>query len=280
MTEGWARRWSDAGRGFPAGSGRRFRDVDAGERPYWWRDEDCARQALYAADVVESALDALGAAFRRGRRTASRGLADMRSFRKSSARASAGSCTSRPRSALMRPRPFAAAPRSRTRSRSRSGSSRNGHTRPMSMRAPCRSRRRTSGAPTGRRPHLRGGDRGDSRAPARDRACAPRAPSRTRRWPRALIPWAPLARLFEAFAGIRGVGFSKMTKALHKKRPALIPMLDSVVQAYLASRPPPVGSFGRARDRARPRATRSTSTATALCLRAVRAGAGATGPLT
>jgi Family of unknown function (DUF6308) len=47
------------------------------------------------------------------------------------------------------------------------------------------------------------------------------------------IPWAELTRLFEAFAGIRGVGFSKMTKTLHKKRPALIPMLDSVVQAYL-----------------------------------------------
>jgi hypothetical protein len=47
------------------------------------------------------------------------------------------------------------------------------------------------------------------------------------------IPWAPLKRLFDAFADIHGVGFSKMTKALHKKRPALIPMLDSVVQEYL-----------------------------------------------
>ncbi len=50
---------------------------------------------------------------------------------------------------------------------------------------------------------------------------------------RSAIPWVPLTRLFDAFADIRGVGFSKMTKALHKKRPALIPMLDSVVQAYL-----------------------------------------------
>ena len=33
-----------------------------------------------------------------------------------------------------------------------------------------------------------------------------------------------------------------MTKALHKKRPALIPMLDSVVQEYLATDAP--GSFG------------------------------------
>jgi hypothetical protein len=48
------------------------------------------------------------------------------------------------------------------------------------------------------------------------------------------IPWAPLTRLFDAFADIRGVGFSKMTKALHPKRAALVPLLDSVVQAYLA----------------------------------------------
>jgi Family of unknown function (DUF6308) len=47
------------------------------------------------------------------------------------------------------------------------------------------------------------------------------------------IPWIPLRRLFDAFADIRGVGFSKMTKALHPKRPAMIPMLDSVVQRYL-----------------------------------------------
>jgi Family of unknown function (DUF6308) len=61
------------------------------------------------------------------------------------------------------------------------------------------------------------------------------------------IPWLPLTRLFDAFADIRGVGFSKTTKALHGKRTALIPMLDSVVQAYLtrdvpATRVP--GSFG------------------------------------
>jgi Family of unknown function (DUF6308) len=47
------------------------------------------------------------------------------------------------------------------------------------------------------------------------------------------VPWRPLRRLFDAFADIRGVRFSKMTKALHSKRPALIPMLDSVVQKYL-----------------------------------------------
>ena len=60
------------------------------------------------------------------------------------------------------------------------------------------------------------------------------------------IPWVPLTLLFSAFGDIRGVGFSKMTKALHRKRPALIPMLDSVVQAYLTrdDRPAHSGSFG------------------------------------
>jgi hypothetical protein len=52
------------------------------------------------------------------------------------------------------------------------------------------------------------------------------------------IPWLPLIRLFDAFADIPGVGFSKMTKALHRKRPALLPMLDSVVQRYLADDDP------------------------------------------
>jgi hypothetical protein len=48
------------------------------------------------------------------------------------------------------------------------------------------------------------------------------------------VPWPALRQLFEAFADLRGVGFAKATKALHRKRPALIPMLDSVVQQYLA----------------------------------------------
>ena len=51
--------------------------------------------------------------------------------------------------------------------------------------------------------------------------------------PPSLVPWPPLRELFDAFGGIRGVGFAKMTKALHPKRPRLIPMLDSVVQKYL-----------------------------------------------
>jgi len=47
------------------------------------------------------------------------------------------------------------------------------------------------------------------------------------------VPWSALEELFDAFAGIKGVGLSKMTKTLHPKRRALIPMLDSVVQSYL-----------------------------------------------
>jgi hypothetical protein len=57
------------------------------------------------------------------------------------------------------------------------------------------------------------------------------------------VPWAPLTRLFGSFGEIRGVGFAKTTKALHGKRPALIPILDSVVQAYLAGDEPPAGEF-------------------------------------
>ena len=49
------------------------------------------------------------------------------------------------------------------------------------------------------------------------------------------VPWRSLTQLFDAFAEISGIGFSKMTKALHPKRRALIPMLDSVVQTYLVT---------------------------------------------
>jgi Family of unknown function (DUF6308) len=64
------------------------------------------------------------------------------------------------------------------------------------------------------------------------------------------IPWDPLTRLFDAFADLRGIGFSKMTKALHPKRPALIPMLDSVVQAYLTGDDPGTRSSASFAERA------------------------------
>ena len=47
------------------------------------------------------------------------------------------------------------------------------------------------------------------------------------------VPWMPLRQLFDAFAGIRGIGLAKVTKALHPQRPALIPLLDSAVRKYL-----------------------------------------------
>ena len=59
------------------------------------------------------------------------------------------------------------------------------------------------------------------------------------------VPWAALDQLFGAFGGIKGVGFSKTTKALYRKRPALIPILDSIVQRYLADDDPgPDAEFG------------------------------------
>ena len=46
------------------------------------------------------------------------------------------------------------------------------------------------------------------------------------------VPWLPLGQLFEAFADIRGRHVEDDQGAV-PKRPALIPMLDSMVQAYL-----------------------------------------------
>jgi hypothetical protein len=58
------------------------------------------------------------------------------------------------------------------------------------------------------------------------------------------IPWDALHDLFAAFGGIPGIGLAKATKALHKKRPHLIPMLDSFVAGYLRSVDEiPVGDF-------------------------------------
>ena len=52
--------WSDAGTRLPqwlADAG--FRQIDEGARPQWWEGGDLAMQANYAADVMESAVDAL-----------------------------------------------------------------------------------------------------------------------------------------------------------------------------------------------------------------------------
>jgi Family of unknown function (DUF6308) len=58
------------------------------------------------------------------------------------------------------------------------------------------------------------------------------------------IPWDALHALYGAVGGISGIGLAKATKALHKKRPHLIPLLDSFVAGYLRSvEQIPVGDF-------------------------------------
>ena len=52
--------WSDAGTRLPGWlTAAGFREIDEGARTFWWTDADLASQASYAADVMESALDAL-----------------------------------------------------------------------------------------------------------------------------------------------------------------------------------------------------------------------------
>jgi SAM-dependent methyltransferase len=71
--------WSDAGTRLPgwlreAG----FCDVDDGERRFWWQGEDLDRQANYAADVMESALESLAALPGADEVQLRAGLADLR----------------------------------------------------------------------------------------------------------------------------------------------------------------------------------------------------------
>jgi ubiquinone/menaquinone biosynthesis C-methylase UbiE len=73
--------WSDAGTRLPgwlAEAG--FREIDDGERPFWWRDEDLANEASYAADVLESAFDALARLPGASEAELRRGLDDLRSL--------------------------------------------------------------------------------------------------------------------------------------------------------------------------------------------------------
>jgi len=71
--------WSDAGTRLPGWLGEAgFRDVDAGERSFRWQGEDLARQAYYAADVMESAFDALVQLPGTTEDELRRGLADLR----------------------------------------------------------------------------------------------------------------------------------------------------------------------------------------------------------
>jgi ubiquinone/menaquinone biosynthesis C-methylase UbiE len=73
--------WSDAGTRLPgwlrdAG----FRDVDEGRRSFWFQGDELARQANYAADVMESALEALVQLPGVSEAAMRAGLADLRSL--------------------------------------------------------------------------------------------------------------------------------------------------------------------------------------------------------
>ena len=84
------------------------------------------------------------------------------------------------------------------------------------------------------------------------------------------VPWPSLKHLFDAFADIRGVGLSKMTKALHPKRPALIPMLDSVVQKHLRDDDLGAGALFAERTLALVRAYKRDIDRNRTALRAIR----------
>ena len=73
--------WSDAGTRLPGWlTTAGFREIDEGVRPFWWTDDDLAGQARYAADVLESALDALARLPRTSEEELRTGLADLRSL--------------------------------------------------------------------------------------------------------------------------------------------------------------------------------------------------------
>ncbi len=59
------------------------------------------------------------------------------------------------------------------------------------------------------------------------------------------IPWDGLRSLVAAFDGVPAVGLARITKVTHRKRPALIPLLDSVVEAYLVRLEPVPGAWPR-----------------------------------
>jgi hypothetical protein len=72
-----------------------------------------------------------------------------------------------------------------------------------------------------------------SRGPAINLALGLIPPAASLMAPEDEIPWVGIQHLLQAAAGIQGVGLPRATKVLHKKRPALIPILDSVVEQYL-----------------------------------------------
>jgi len=73
--------WSDAGTRLPGWLGDAgFEDVDEGERPFTWTGDDLQLQARYAADVMESALDALARLPETDETELRAGIADLRSL--------------------------------------------------------------------------------------------------------------------------------------------------------------------------------------------------------
>ena len=72
-----------------------------------------------------------------------------------------------------------------------------------------------------------------SRAPAIDAALARIPVSASLVAPADAVPWPGLEELMRAMQGIPEVKLARQTKVLHKKRPALIPILDSVLETYL-----------------------------------------------
>jgi ubiquinone/menaquinone biosynthesis C-methylase UbiE len=73
--------WSDAGTRLPGWLGEAgFRDIDEGERTFWWQGEDLTTQARYAADVIESALDGLAQLPGEREEELRAGLEDLRSL--------------------------------------------------------------------------------------------------------------------------------------------------------------------------------------------------------
>lgn len=63
------------------------------------------------------------------------------------------------------------------------------------------------------------------------------------------VDWDALHGLYRALAKLPAVGVPRITKVLHRKRPALVPILDTVVRSYLCD-VEPLDLTGDAADRA------------------------------
>lgn len=84
------------------------------------------------------------------------------------------------------------------------------------------------------------------------------------------VPWQALDDLYRVFEGLPGVGLARITKVLHKKRPGLIPILDSVVDRYLVSVDGPITGGLADRGTALTRAFKAELDASLPVLRCVR----------